>query len=269
VVIGDVAVPRGLVSLRRGALLAAALLAATVSLLAFASRSHAQSCKDGATADICVNLGSVGTSATGVYTLNIPAHYIGSQPYLYPSLKECRWDVSADFGDGSPPWVGTFDTEVGIKETHKYPSYGVYHATIDATNGKKPNEAPCESVHIEVTVTWSEPAPPPPPPPPPPPTEETTGGGGPAGGGSGGGATGEEEKREPGQALIVYWSECGRGIYVHRVGCRKAGTVVGKARPRLLRGLHSVRVAGFSCTFRQKALRRISCRRGSRRILAP
>jgi hypothetical protein len=212
----------------------------------------------------------VSTNDKGLYTFEIPAHFIGSQPWLYEQLKGCVWDVTADFGDGSPLWVGTFDTELGIKASHQYPSYGAYHATIDATNGKKPNEAPCESVHIEVTVTWKEPAPPEEPPSePPPPTEETGGGAGPTGGGPTGGGAGGEETREPGPALIVYWSECGRGVYVHGVGCRKAGKVVAKARPRFAAGLRSARVAGFACSFRPKALRRISCRRGSRRILAP
>jgi hypothetical protein len=276
-VIGEKVVPRGFLTLRRGALLGAVLLLLVAALLVSASRSGAETCPDGASADICVPFSNVNTNEQGVYKLKIAGGLIGSQ-YVYPALKECTWHVSGDFGDGSPLYEGSFNTEIGIEVSHQYPAFGVYHASIDASEGKKPSEDPCSSVHITVTDTWKEPPPPKEPPSEPPPSEETgNGSGGPTGGGGGDGPTGgggggggpEGETHEPGEAVIVYWSGCGRGVYVHRVGCPKAHTVLSKARPRFSRGLRSVRVAGFSCAMRPKALHRISCRRGSRRILAP
>jgi hypothetical protein len=255
----------GLPSLRRLMLLTGALLAAGAALLVAPSPSNAETCSDGASADICLSFPNASTNDQGVYTLYIPGGYIGSQPYLYPELKECIWHIKADFGDNSQPWEGTFDTEIGIQTSHQYPSYGIYHGLIDATEGHKPNEAPCESIHIAVQVTFREPAPEEEPVSEPPPSGGP--GSGPAGSTSDSAGDGGAHESDP--PMIVFWSSCERGIYVHRVTCGKARAVVGKAKRRFTLDLRSVRASGFACHLRPKSQHRISCRRGSRRILAP
>lgn len=253
---------------RRRTFLAAALAALMLgAMLALPSRSHAEECPPNVEADICLKLGAE-TDDEGVYTLYIPPGFIGSSQYAYPQLKGCTWDVRAVFGDGSPAWEGTFNTEAGIQQSHKYPAYGIYYGAVDATNGEKAGGEPCASIHIAISVKYPEPEPPggEPPEEEPPPGETPTGGGGGSTGGSG------EEGYGPGNELseAVYWAPCGHGLLVHRVVCGRARRVARVARRRFRRGLGGPQhVLGFTCQYRPSAAHRIACRRESRRIHAP
>jgi hypothetical protein len=243
----------------------AAILALLASLAILAS---AQTAKAACPAEVCFPAFHVQTDANGTYVLEIPAGLIGT---FKPELKGCIWHVKATFDDGSEPEELTFSDEEGLVKSHTFPPYGDYTLLIDATEGHKTNKELCPSVHIEVIVTYAEPTPEEPPKEEPPKEEPPTGGNpGPQGGGSSGGGNGSP--RSPGAENGSAWRRCAGNVLARKVRCRRARQVAGVALAKLLKageGAARTDAGGFSCRVRAQGKRRLACRRGEKRVLAP
>jgi hypothetical protein len=246
-----------------GAVLIALLAGVAIMFLPAPARA---SCS----ADYCLSF-YVSTDSSGTYTLEIPPGFIGGT--VLKGLGDCEWEAKADFGDGSPQAQYTFSAEAGLTASHTFPPYGTYLVQIDAINGHHTASKGelCPSIHIEATVTYSEPASPPPGEPP---SEKPTGG--PSGGSQGGHGPsvspnvevggGDQQQTRAGQP---FWRRCGGGLLTHRVACSRGRRVVAGWLVHKRRGRPHARVAGFSCRQRPRAKRPVACRRGGRRILAP
>jgi hypothetical protein len=213
----------------------------------------------GCEADYCT---IVVTEPDGRATLKIPGKLVR---IAYPELKECTWEVEAQYGDGSPPGSYVFSEAIGLEAEHTYPEPGTYTFNGYATKGMHDGTSePCPDVHIEATVIYTDPNPPEEPEPegvkPPP----SGGGGSPA-------VTLPPVTFPPLESPkpIPYWKACGGGVRAHQVACRKAKQVVRSARSVLSRTRPeqgaTFTAAGFSCRLHKGGS--ISCRRGAQRVL--
>lgn len=205
------------------------------------------------------------TNSNGVYILVIPAGGIALVPGG-SAFADCKWNVKADFGDGSEPEELEFDAAKEFRSSHKFPEPGIYYVDIHASNGVHAGDlTKCPDLHIRAKVTYPEP---------PPEETEEPGPEGPGAQAPGGGdavvaiqppvaAAGPTPQPSP------YWRACGGGVRAHLVACRRAKQVLRTARAllsgaRLEQGA-TFRAAGFSC--RARANGDLACRRGQRRVL--
>jgi hypothetical protein len=237
-------------------LLLLAALAAGLALISPPPASAAE-CE----ADYCT---TVFTEPDGRATLTIPG---GLVRFAYPALKECTWEVEAQYGDGSPSGSYVFSEAIGLEAEHTYPQPGVYVFNAYAAQGMHDGTSePCPDVRIEATVVYPDSTPPP----------EETEEPGPEGPGvqAPGGEVAAAPTQPPAGAasptpLPTYWRACGGGVRAHLAGCRRAKEVIRAAKgllsqARLEQGA-TLRAAGFSCRLRGDG--DLACRRGKQRVL--
>jgi hypothetical protein len=205
------------------------------------------------------------TEPDGRATLKIPGKLVR---FAYPQLKECTWEVEAEYGDGSPNGSYVFSEAIGLEAEHTYPEPGVYTFDAYATHGEHDGTSePCPDVHVEATVVYPDSTPPEEPEEPAP---EGPGVQAPGGGSSAAAATQPPAAAEPPATQPnPYWRACGGGIRVHLVACHRAKQVIRAARDLLSRARleqgASFKAAGFSCRLLGNG--DLACRRGKQRVL--
>jgi hypothetical protein len=238
----------------------AALITGFMALSA-APRASAAGCE----ADHCTISGMiVVTEPDGRATLKIPGKLVR---IAYPALKECTWEVEAQYGDGSPPGSYVFSEAAGLEAEHTYPEPGTYTFNAYATNGMHDGTSePCPDVHIEATVIYSDSTPEEPE------GHEPEGVKPPPSGGAGSPAVTLPPLIIPplrSPKPVPFWKACGGGVRAHLVGCDKAKRVIHSARELLSRSRPeqgaTFRAAGFSCRVRNGGT--LSCRHGAQRVL--
>lgn len=243
-----------------------------------------------ASASACPN-GAYCTDSAGNYTLTVPP--LTGQP-VFGQYASCEWDVHVDFDDGTTKNY-KFNGEVGLTDSHKFPTYGEYlvesalsngHRT-DGSTGECPDYRPPlarvlyqspQQIEEEENLTQAEreakekkEA------------EERAAkeakkqkereerearekaakekfGGSSGGSGSEGSSGGQSEPPS-------FWKTCRGQITAHGVGCPKARKVIGRARRIDLIDEGPQQVLGFRCHVTGSLPARISCRRGKSRIL--
>jgi hypothetical protein len=238
-------------------LLALTATAASLALLPTAAASAA-----GCEADYCTTLI---TEPDGRATLKIPGKLVR---LVYPQLKECTWEVEAQYGDGSPSGSYVFSEAIGLEAEHTYPEPGEYTFNAYATHGMHDGTSePCPDVHIEATVIY--PKPPPPPEEKEEPEAEGPGVLSPGGGSPAAAAQPLAPASVPTPQPIPYWRACSGGVRAHLVTCHRAKQVITAARKHLaMAGLErgaTFMAAGFSCRLRGGG--KLACRRGKQRVL--
>lgn len=209
------------------------------------------------------------TNEDGFYLLTIPAGGIALIPGG-SALADCKWEVEAQFSDGSPPETYFFDATQPFQSSHTFPEPGVYFVDIYATEGVHgAGPSKCPDLHIQAKVTYPEP----------PQEPEEPGPEGPGISSSGGGAAATAQPPvivpAPQPEASTFWRDCGGGVLAHRVPCPKARRVIGAARSLLAHARPSDRLAegaifkaaGFSCRLRKGDATSVSCRRGRQRVL--
>ena len=245
---------------RRGLAVPGLLACLIVSALAFSAAESAAAAE--CPADYCTERA---TNENGFYLLMIPA---GGIALIAPSLADCKWEVEAQFSDGSPTEFYSFDASKSFQSSHTFPEPGVYFVDIYATEGVHGGDStPCPDLHIQAKVTYPEPA------------AKETGEPGPeqplahppAGGGAVAGSQPPAGAPPAGSSPVPYWRACGGGVRAHLVSCPKARKVIRAARDllsraRLARGA-VFQAGGFSCRLRHGTAGSVSCRRGRQRVL--
>jgi hypothetical protein len=237
--------------------------------------------------------GAYCTDSSGKYTLTVPP--LPTTP-PFGEYRTCEWDVRVDFDDGT---IGNykFNGQLGLTESHKFPTYGEYlveselkygHRT-DGSTAECPDYRPPlarvlyqspQQIEAEEKLTQAE-------------keakekkeaeeraakeakkqkereerearekaAEEKLGGGS--------GDSGSEVPSGSGTPTAPsFWLTCRGRIQVHGVGCAKARKVIGRARRKNLYQGPPQEILGFTCHLTGTRPPQIACRHGKRRILA-